>query len=91
MKRAGISVGTAWPRTADKIVITIRAGNAAENTNSGGYFIAMSAAMRKVLSPISENTIMVRERRKECRGRIKVDGSVRVGLVTDAAGLGIPR
>lgn len=63
-----MSVGTAWPSTAERIVIAIRAVKAAENTTSRGCFIAMRAAIRKVLSPISENMIIVRERTKECNG-----------------------
>lgn len=65
MKRFGISVGTAWPRIADKTVIAMRAAKAAEKTKRRGCFMAIRAAMRKVLSPISEKTIMVSERRNE--------------------------
>lgn len=52
------------------MVITIRAVKAAEKTRRRGCFIAMRAAIRKVLSPISENKIIVRERMKEWRGCI---------------------
>lgn len=69
--RFGIRVGTAWPRTAERIVMAMRAVKAAEKTSRRGCFMAISAAIRKVLSPISENTIIVKERRKECRGWIK--------------------
>ena len=63
--------GTAWPSAAESTVITNRAANAAENTSKGGYFIAIKAATRKVLSPISEKMIMVKARRKEWRGCIR--------------------
>ena len=68
-------VGTAWPSTADRIVIAISAVNAAENTTKRGCFIAINAAMRKVLSPISEKMIIVRERTKECNGWIMEAGA----------------
>ena len=48
--------------------MAINAANAAENTISRGCFMAIRAAMRKVLSPISEKMIIVRERTKECKG-----------------------
>lgn len=72
--RFGISVGTAWPRTAERIVMAIRAVKAAEKTRKRGCFMAMRAAIRKVLSPISENMIIVKERRKEWRGCIREPG-----------------
>ena len=50
--------------------MTNKAAKAAVNTSKGGYFIAMSAATRKVLSPISEKMIMVKASKKECRGWI---------------------
>lgn len=50
---------------ADKTVIAMRAAKAAEKTKRRGCFIAIKAAIRKVLSPISEKTIMVSERRNE--------------------------
>lgn len=59
---SGMSVGTAWPRTAERTVMTISAANAAEKTKSLSCFMAMRAAIRNVLSPISENSIMVSER-----------------------------
>ena len=65
MKRFGMSVGTAWPRIAERMVMQMRADNAAVKTTRRGCFIAMRAAIRKVLSPISEKIIIVRERRKE--------------------------
>jgi len=70
VNRSGISVGTAWPRTAERTVITKRAEKAALKTRRRSCFIAMRAAIKKVLSPISEKRIMVRERRKEWRGWI---------------------
>lgn len=36
--------------------------------------MAMRAAIKKVLSPISENTIIVKERRKEWRGCMREPG-----------------
>ena len=55
--------------------MAIRAAKAAEKTTKRGCFIAMRAAMRKVLSPISENIIIDRERRKEWSGCIKEAGA----------------
>ena len=46
----------------------IRAVNAAEKTTSLGCFIAIKAATRKVLSPISENMIIVKDKTNEWRG-----------------------
>jgi hypothetical protein len=51
--------------------MVIRAAKAAEKTRRRGCFMAMSAAIKNVLSPISENRIMVKERTKECRGWIR--------------------
>lgn len=56
--------------------MAIKAVNAAEKTRRRGCFIAIRAAIKKVLSPISENIIIVRDRRKECRGWIKDPGVV---------------
>lgn len=63
MSRFGIKLGTAWPRTAERTVMTKSAEKAAEKTRRRSCFMAIKAAMRKVLSPISETRIMVRERR----------------------------
>lgn len=60
--------GTAWPSTADRTVMTMSAEKAAEKTSSRGCRIAIRAATKKVLSPISENMIMVNERMKEWKG-----------------------
>jgi hypothetical protein len=68
VNRFGINVGTAWPRTADRIVIAINAEKAAEKTRSLSCFIAMRAAIKNVLSPISEKRIMVSERTYEWKG-----------------------
>ena len=57
------------------MVIAMRAAKAAEKTTRRGCFMAIRAAMRKVLSPISENMIIERERRKEWRGCINEDGA----------------
>ena len=46
----------------------MRAVKAAEKTISRGCFIAIRAAIKNVLSPISEKMIIVRERTKECNG-----------------------
>ncbi len=59
VRRLGIRVGTACPRTAERMVMAMRALRAAENTTRRSCFMAMSAATRKVLSPISEKMIMV--------------------------------
>ena len=59
----------------------MRAENAAVKTTRRGCFIAMRAAIKKVLSPISEKIIIVRERRKEWRGWIREAGAeVRRGI-----------
>ena len=62
VRRLGMRAGTAWPKMADRTVMGARAENAAENTKRRSYFMAMRAAIRKVLSPISENRIIVKER-----------------------------
>lgn len=60
--------------------MAISAVKAAEKTTSRGCFMAMSAAIRNVLSPISEKMIMVSERTKECRGcMIDAGAAVRAG------------
>lgn len=74
-----MSVGTVWPRTAESIVMAMSALNAAENTTSLGCFMAMSAAMRNVLSPISEKMIIVRERTKEWSGCM-IDAELAVSM-----------
>lgn len=68
VKRCGSRLGTAWPRTAERTVMVISAEKAAEKTRILSCFMAIKAAMRKVLSPISETRIIVRERINECRG-----------------------
>lgn len=68
VKRFGMSVGTACPRTAERIVIVNSAESAAEKTSNLACFMAISAAMRNVLSPISENRIIVSDRTKEWNG-----------------------
>ena len=50
----------------------MRAVKAAEKTISRGCFIAIKAAIKKVLSPISEKIIIVSERTKECSGWMRV-------------------
>ncbi len=60
--------------------MAIRALKAAEKTTNRGCFMAMSAAMRNVLSPISEKMIMANERTKEWRGCMMDAGAaVRAG------------
>ena len=68
VKRSDRSAGTAWPITAESTVMTTRAEKAAEKTSSRGCRMAMRAATRNVLSPISENIIMVKARIKEWKG-----------------------
>jgi hypothetical protein len=51
--------------------MVIRAENAAEKTSIRSCFIAIRAAIRNVLSPISENRIIVSERMNECNGWIR--------------------
>ena len=65
VKRFGMREGTACPRMALRMVMAKRAVKAAEKTTNRGCFMAMRAATKKVLSPISEKTIMVRDRTKE--------------------------
>ena len=70
-KRRGgqiLKCGTACPREALRTVITTNEAKAAENTTALGCRIAMSAAIRNVLSPNSEIIIMVKENRKACNG-----------------------
>ena len=71
----GIRVGTAWPSMAESTVIVTSAVKAAVKTSILSWRIAISAATRKVLSPTSENRIMVKERRRECMGWITALGS----------------
>lgn len=68
VKRSGMRVGTAWPRTAERTVMTISAENAAEKTTRRGWRMAISAATRNVLSPISEKMIIIKESMKEWKG-----------------------
>jgi len=75
VKRLGRRLGTACPRTAESTVITIRAENAAEKTTVRGWRIAINAATKNVLSPISENMIMVMDSMKEWKGRMTPDSS----------------
>ena len=63
------------------MVMAMSAVKAAENTTKRGCFIAINAAMRKVLSPISEKMIIVRERTKECNGwMIEAGAEVSMGI-----------
>jgi len=48
--------------------MTMRAEKAAEKTSNRGCRIAISAATRNVLSPISEKIIMVKESMNEWKG-----------------------
>lgn len=61
----GIKVGTAWPRRAERTVMRANAQAAAEKTTTRGCLMAIRAATRKVLSPISERTIIVNETTRE--------------------------
>jgi hypothetical protein len=65
VKRSDTRDGTACPRKAERTVITIRAEKAAEKTSSRGCRIAINAATRNVLSPISENIIIVKDSMNE--------------------------
>lgn len=53
---------------AERTVMVMSAEKAAEKTRRRGWRIAINAATRNVLSPISENRIMVKERNNECIG-----------------------
>lgn len=69
----------------------MRAVKAAEKTTNLGCFIAIRAATRNVLSPISEKMIIVRERTKECNGCIMDAGEdVSMGM-EGVKGLSIAR
>ena len=57
-------------------------------TSRCGCFIAMMAAMKKVLSPISETRIMPQDLRKPCR---KNEKTVRAARIDDASGKCVPR
>lgn len=65
VNRFGKSVGTAWPKRADRTVMKPKAASAAVKTTVRSCLMAISAAIRKVLSPISEKMIMVNESMKE--------------------------
>jgi hypothetical protein len=60
--------------------MTMRAEKAAEKTRRRGCRMAMSAATRNVLSPISEKMIMVKERMKEWNGWMTPLGSSTSGV-----------
>lgn len=55
--------------------MTTREDRAAVKTRNRECFMAIKAAMRKVLSPTSEKRIMMNERRKECIGAEIVESS----------------
>ncbi len=61
--------------------MAIRAVKAAEKTMNRGCFIAIKAAIKNVLSPISEKMIIARERTKECSGwMIEAELPVSIGM-----------
>jgi hypothetical protein len=70
VKRSETNEGTVWPRRAERTVMTMSAEKAAEKTSSRGCRMAIKAATRNVLSPISEKMIMVKESRNEWNGCI---------------------
>ena len=55
--------------------MAMRAAKAAENTTRRGCFMAIRAAIRNVLSPISEKMIIDKDRRKEWRGCMRDAGA----------------
>lgn len=55
-----------YPRHTDKKVINPRADIAPANTNNLEYFMAIMAAIKKVLSPISDTMITERDAIKAC-------------------------
>ena len=55
-----MSVGNRWPIAADRMDMTTREPNAPAKTSIRGWRMARMAAMRKVLSPISETRIMAK-------------------------------
>ena len=57
----GMKVVTTQPRAADTVVMMYRAERAARNTTSLLLVMARIAAMKKVLSPISDTRITVME------------------------------
>lgn len=64
----GRRVGTAWPRMAERMVMTISDEMAAEKTSVRECFMAIKAAIRNVLSPISANRIMINDIVNEWNG-----------------------
>ena len=58
--------GAAHPMTADRAVIVAKAASAPEKTVTRECFIAMMAAMKKVLSPISDARIIPHDLRNPC-------------------------
>ena len=59
-------MGRRWPISAERMDMTTREPNAPAKTSSRGWRIARMAAIRKVLSPISENIIMAKDCSKIC-------------------------
>jgi len=62
----GMSVGSRWPIAADRMDMTTREPNAPAKTSIRGWRMARMAAMRKVLSPISEMRIMEKDWTRAC-------------------------
>ena len=61
-----MSVGNRWPIAADRMDMTTREPNAPAKTSIRGWRMARMAAMRKVLSPISETRIMAKDWTRAC-------------------------
>ena len=57
----GMRVGRRWPIAAERMDMKTREPNAPAKTNSRGWRMARMAAMRNVLSPISENIIIAKD------------------------------
>lgn len=78
---AGNKLGTTWPKKADKTDITKRDEKAPANTTSRECFIAMMAAIKNVLSPISDTMIIKNESIKPCCGVVcdDVEGDMMSG------------
>lgn len=54
----GIRLGTTWPRNAERMDMMAKEENAAEKTTRRECFMAIMAAIRNVLSPISDTMII---------------------------------
>lgn len=61
----GTKLGKTWPKNADRTDMMAKEEKAAANTTNRECFMAIIAAIKKVLSPISDTMIMSKEIRKD--------------------------